>query len=46
MVLATVAHVGVGALLLAETVVLTLQVWHHAPAARKEKVPEGKAVTA
>jgi cytochrome c oxidase assembly protein subunit 15 len=46
MVVATVAHVGVGALLLAATVVLTLQVWHHAPATEKEKVPEGKVVAA
>ena len=36
MVLATVAHVSVGALLLATTAVLTLQVWRHAPAAEEE----------
>jgi cytochrome c oxidase assembly protein subunit 15 len=33
MVASTVAHVAVGALLLATTVVLAIQVWRHAPAA-------------
>jgi cytochrome c oxidase assembly protein subunit 15 len=46
MVIATVAHVAVGALLLATTAVLTLQVWRHAPAAQKDEVPEGRAITA
>jgi cytochrome c oxidase assembly protein subunit 15 len=46
MVLATVAHVATGALLLATTAVLTLQVWRHAPAAQKQEVPHGKAITA
>jgi hypothetical protein len=46
MVLATVAHVATGALLLATTAVLTLQVWRHAPAAQKEEVPHGKAIPA
>jgi heme a synthase len=32
MVVSTVAHVAVGALLLASTVILTIQVWHHIPA--------------
>lgn len=36
MVIATVTHVAVGALLLATTAVLTLQIWRHAPAARKK----------
>ncbi len=34
MVIATVAHVAVGALLLATTAVLTMQAWRHAPAKR------------
>jgi len=38
MVVATVAHVAVGALLLATTVVLSIQVWRHAPLALKERV--------
>lgn len=46
MVIATVAHVAVGALLLATTAVLTLQVWRHAPVAQKDEVPEGRAMTA
>jgi hypothetical protein len=46
MVLATVAHVATGALLLATTAVLSLQVWRHAPAAQKQEVPEGRAITA
>jgi cytochrome c oxidase assembly protein subunit 15 len=39
MVASTVAHVAVGALLLATTVVLALQVWRHVPAALAERVP-------
>ena len=35
MVIATVTHVAVGALLLATTAVLTLQVWRYSPAAQK-----------
>ncbi len=35
MVISTVAHVAVGALLLATTVVLTIQVWRHLTAARE-----------
>ena len=39
MVISTVAHVAVGALLLATTVVLAIQVWRHAPVAFEERVP-------
>ena len=39
MVISTVAHVAVGALLLATTVVLALQVWRHGPVAFEERVP-------
>jgi hypothetical protein len=48
MVLSTVAHLAVGALLLATTVVLTLQVWRHVPAAQTQEsvVIESKAATA
>jgi cytochrome c oxidase assembly protein subunit 15 len=46
MVLATVSHVAVGALLLATTAVLTLQVWRHVPATQKQEVPEGRTITA
>ncbi|MDQ1390229.1 MAG: heme a synthase [Acidobacteriaceae bacterium] len=40
MVAATVAHVAVGALLLATTVVLAIQVWRHVPVAFEEHVPQ------
>lgn len=40
MVISTVAHVAVGALLLATTVVLAIQVWRHVPVAFVERVPE------
>ena len=40
MVASTVAHVAVGALLLATTVVLAIQVWRHVPAAIEERVPQ------
>jgi cytochrome c oxidase assembly protein subunit 15 len=46
MVLATVAHLATGALLLATTAVLSLQVWRHAPAAQKQEVPQGRTITA
>ena len=48
MVFSTVAHVAVGALLLATTAVLTLQVWRHVPATLKDEsvAIEGKPVTA
>jgi heme a synthase len=39
MVVSTVAHVAVGALLLATTVVLAIQVWRHVPVAFEERVP-------
>ncbi len=39
MVISTVAHVAVGALLLATTVVLAIQVWRHVPVAFAETVP-------
>jgi cytochrome c oxidase assembly protein subunit 15 len=39
MVISTVAHVAVGALLLATTVVLAVQVWRHGPVAFEERVP-------
>ena len=39
MVIATVTHVAVGALLLATTVVLAIQVWRHAPIAFEERLP-------
>jgi heme a synthase len=48
MVISTVAHVAVGALLLATTAVLAVQVWRHVPVAFAERVPnrEGKPVAA
>jgi cytochrome c oxidase assembly protein subunit 15 len=42
MVVSTVAHVAVGALLLATTVVLAVQVWRHVPAALAERVTKGE----
>jgi cytochrome c oxidase assembly protein subunit 15 len=39
MVISTVAHVAVGALLLATAVVLAVQVWRHVPVAIAEPVP-------
>jgi len=39
MVISTVAHVAVGALLLATSVVLAIQVWRHVPVAFEERVP-------
>jgi heme a synthase len=46
LVLSTVAHVAVGALLLATTVVLTLQTWKYVAIPHKHEVPEGKAIAA
>lgn len=46
MVISTVAHTSVGALLLAIASVLTIQVWRHAAVTRTQEVPEGKAVPA
>lgn len=42
MVVSTVAHVAVGALLLASTVVLAIQVWRHVPVAFEERVPQAE----
>src|SRR5580704_16477563 len=42
MVASTVAHVAVGALLLATTVVLAIQVWRHVPVALAERVPHAQ----
>jgi len=39
MVISTVAHVAVGALLLATAVVLAIQVWRHVPVAFEERIP-------
>lgn len=39
MVLTTVAHVAVGALLLATAVVLAIQVWRHVPVSFEERIP-------
>src|SRR6202047_4865360 len=40
MVVSPVAHVAVGALLLASTVILALQVWRHVPVAFEERLPQ------
>ncbi len=42
MVASTVAHVAVGALLLATTVVLAVQVWRHVPVAFAERAPQAQ----
>ena len=42
MIMSTVAHVAVGALLLATTVILAVQVWRHVPAAAEERVPQAQ----
>ena len=42
MVVSTVAHVAVGALLLATTVVLAIQVWRHVPVKFEERIPAGE----
>jgi cytochrome c oxidase assembly protein subunit 15 len=42
MVVSTVAHVAVGALLLATTVILAIQVWRHVPVAFEERVPQAR----
>ncbi|HZQ94561.1 MAG TPA: COX15/CtaA family protein [Candidatus Sulfotelmatobacter sp.] len=42
MVISTVTHVAVGALLLATTVVLAIQVWRHVPVAFDERVPQAE----
>src|ERR1700722_9492801 len=43
MVASTVAHVAVGALLLATTVVLAIQVWRRVPVTFEERVPQARA---
>lgn len=40
MVISTVAHVAVGALLLATAVILSIQVWRHVPVAFEERLPQ------
>ena len=40
MVISTVTHVAVGALLLASTVILAIQVWRHVPVAFEERLPQ------
>lgn len=42
MVISTVAHVAVGALLLATAVILAIQVWRHVPVAFEERVPHAQ----
>ena len=42
MVVSTVTHVAVGALLLATTVVLAIQVWRHVPVAFEERIPQAE----
>jgi cytochrome c oxidase assembly protein subunit 15 len=42
MVVSTVAHVAVGALLLATTVILAIQVWRHVPVAFEERLPQAQ----
>ena len=42
MVVSTVVHVAVGALLLATTVLLALQVWRHVPVAFEERIPQAQ----
>ena len=48
MIVSTVIHVAVGALLLATTVILAIQVWRHVPVSFAERVPgrEQKPVAA
>jgi heme a synthase len=42
MVISTVAHVAVGALLLATAVILAIQVWRHVPVAFEEELPHAQ----
>ncbi|MFZ0732030.1 MAG: COX15/CtaA family protein [Candidatus Sulfotelmatobacter sp.] len=42
MVIATVTHVAVGALLLATTVILAIQVWRNVPVAFEERLPQAE----
>ena len=46
MVISTVVHVAVGAVLLATAVVLAIQVWRHVPVAFEERVPGQNPVAA
>jgi heme a synthase len=46
MVISTVIHVAVGAMLLAATIVLAIQVWRHVPVAFEERVPGSTPVAA
>jgi heme a synthase len=46
MVISTVLHVAVGALLLATAVILAIQVWRHVPVAFEERLPETRPLTA
>ncbi len=46
MVISTVAHVAVGALLLATTVILAIQVWRHAPVAFEARLPQVQRTSA
>jgi heme a synthase len=46
MVISTVVHVAMGALLLATAVVLAIQVWRHVPVSFEERVPGPEAVAA
>jgi len=46
MVISTVAHTAVGALLLAIVIVLTIQVWRNVAATQRQEVPEGRTITA
>ena len=40
MVISTVTHVAMGALLLATAVILSIQVWRHVPVAFQERIPD------
>jgi heme a synthase len=42
MVVSTVTHVAVGALLLATAVILSIQVWRHVPVAFEERLPQAE----
>ena len=42
MVVSTVTHVAVGALLLATAVILAIQVWRHVPVAFEERLPQAQ----
>jgi cytochrome c oxidase assembly protein subunit 15 len=46
MVISTVAHTAIGALLLANVIVLTIQVWRNVAATQRQEVPEGRTAAA